>query len=366
MSPPPEGLNAEGLNRVRKNPASSPEGASPLAKSGWEKNARTILKSTARSFYLSLQFLPGRVSAPLGLAYLLARATDTIADSSNSPLSERALALESLKNLVLALNSSTSGGDGASQPAGEVEKLAAPILRNIAAENRAELRLLSETPALLEVFSTLPTTLRSPIAVVLGTIIDAQHQDIIRFGYASAAAPQALQSTQDITDYTYAVAGCVGEFWTRVCTTQIPNYALIPTELLMESGRLFGQGLQLVNILRDMPEDLRSGRCYLPTNDLLAHGLTPAQLLSEPHKARGLIHAWIAQARTWLAHGARYVRGIRGRRLRFSVSLPRLIGERTLDLLEQNSPLESVRRIRVPRRTVYACALRALAEALEP
>jgi hypothetical protein len=77
------------------------------------------------------------------------------------------------------------------------------------------------------------------------------------------------------------------------------------------------------------------------------------------------MNAWIEQARAWLAHGAQYAQGIRGRRLRFSVSLPRLIGERTLDLLEQTSPLESVRRLRVPRMTVYSCALRALAESVK-
>jgi farnesyl-diphosphate farnesyltransferase len=361
VSPPTEGLTG-----ARKSPRFSFGNASCPSGSGWEKNARAILKSTARSFYLSLQFLPDRVSAPLGLAYLLARATDTIADSSNSPLSERARALESLKNLILSINDTTPEGSGESQPTGEVARLAASMLQLIAAANPAELRLLRETPALLEVFSTLPTSLRPHIADVLRTIIDAQHQDIVRFSSASPAAPQALQSTQDLTDYTYAVAGCVGEFWTRVCEAQIPDYAKVPAELLMEHGRLFGQGLQLVNILRDLPEDLRSGRCYLPLDDLVAHGLTPAQLLSEPRKGRRLINPWIEQARAWLAHGAQYVQGIRGRRLRFSVSLPRLIGERTLDLLEKSSPLESVRRLRVPRRTVYACALRALAESIEP
>ena len=180
-----------GQSCAPENARYSPENASRPLRSGWEKNARAILKSTARSFYLSLQFLPDRVRAPLGLAYLLARATDTIADSSNSPLSERAHALDSLKNLVLSSNSPNSQDGGGSQPAGEVAKLAAPMLQHIAAANPAELRLLRETPALLEVFSTLPTSLRSHIADVLRTIIDAQHQDIIRFGYASAAAPQA-------------------------------------------------------------------------------------------------------------------------------------------------------------------------------
>ncbi|GIT41826.1 MAG: hypothetical protein Ct9H300mP10_08360 [Methanobacteriota archaeon] len=40
-----------------------------------------ILKGTSRSFYLSLKQLPSGVRSQLGLLYLLARTSDTIADS---------------------------------------------------------------------------------------------------------------------------------------------------------------------------------------------------------------------------------------------------------------------------------------------
>src|SRR6266498_5946767 len=40
-----------------------------------------ILKSVSRSFYLSLAVLPAAVRPAIGLAYLLARAADTIADT---------------------------------------------------------------------------------------------------------------------------------------------------------------------------------------------------------------------------------------------------------------------------------------------
>jgi len=44
---------------------------------------------------------------------------------------------------------------------------------------------------------------------------------------------------------------------------------------LLRDGVRFGKGLQLVNILRDLPRDLRQGRCYLPTERLARVQLTP-------------------------------------------------------------------------------------------
>jgi len=40
-----------------------------------------LLKATSRSFYLTLRVLPAAVRSQIGLAYLLARTTDTIADT---------------------------------------------------------------------------------------------------------------------------------------------------------------------------------------------------------------------------------------------------------------------------------------------
>src|SRR5438093_2590709 len=42
---------------------------------------RTVLRSVARSFYLTLAVVPSDVRAQVGVAYLLARAADTIADT---------------------------------------------------------------------------------------------------------------------------------------------------------------------------------------------------------------------------------------------------------------------------------------------
>src|SRR5882724_3299605 len=41
-----------------------------------------ILRSVSRSFYLSIRFLPQQLREPIALAYLLARTTDTVADTT--------------------------------------------------------------------------------------------------------------------------------------------------------------------------------------------------------------------------------------------------------------------------------------------
>ena len=49
-------------------------------------NLNDLLKATSRSFYLTLGVLPARVRPQIGLAYLLARMADTIADTDIVPL----------------------------------------------------------------------------------------------------------------------------------------------------------------------------------------------------------------------------------------------------------------------------------------
>src|SRR5687767_4990504 len=56
-----------------------------------------VLRQVSRSFYLSLRILPGSLREPIGLAYLLARAADTVADTRVIPRAERLKHLEVLR-----------------------------------------------------------------------------------------------------------------------------------------------------------------------------------------------------------------------------------------------------------------------------
>src|SRR5207247_8350548 len=115
------------------------------------------------------------------------------------------------------------------------------------------------------------------------------------FASASADKIVALQTDEELDDYTYRVAGCVGEFWTRMCCAHLYQQERIDEPILMKNGVRFGKGLQLVNILRDIAADLRQGRCYLPEPRLSQAGLAPIELLqpaNEP-RLRPLYHTYL-------------------------------------------------------------------------
>src|SRR6267154_5825734 len=64
-----------------------------------------LLKQTSRSFYLPLRVLPAAVRPQIGLAYLLARTTDTIADTEILPVEQRLEALSKLRERILGQSS---------------------------------------------------------------------------------------------------------------------------------------------------------------------------------------------------------------------------------------------------------------------
>ena len=64
-----------------------------------------LLQATSRSFYLTLRVLPAAVRPQIGLAYLLARTTDTIADTEILPVTQRLDALQKLRERILGQTS---------------------------------------------------------------------------------------------------------------------------------------------------------------------------------------------------------------------------------------------------------------------
>src|ERR1039457_6131075 len=59
-----------------------------------------LLRDVSRSFYLTLRVLPGKVRAPIGLAYLLARTTDTIAATELVAPEQRLEALRAVRERI--------------------------------------------------------------------------------------------------------------------------------------------------------------------------------------------------------------------------------------------------------------------------
>jgi farnesyl-diphosphate farnesyltransferase len=302
-----------------------------------------ILRAVSRSFYISIRFLPRRLREPVGLAYLLARATDTVADTTQIPALVRAEMLADLSSVVQ----------------GEVSPDALVDLVNSFAPlqtNDAERQLIESLPNCLEDLARSSADDRDDIRHVLQKITQGQALDIARFG--DMAQPRALATDLELHEYTYLVAGCVGEFWTRLCFRHIRNFSDLPEMEMAELGKRYGNGLQLINILRDAHSDLQAGRCYFPIQELEEIGIDPSQILLEPSRFEFILEKWREEAQRGLIAGMSYVHAIRNPRIRGATALPALIGARTLSMLRAAGPTELHRTIKVPRHEVRAMIAR--------
>jgi farnesyl-diphosphate farnesyltransferase len=302
-----------------------------------------LLASVSRSFYLSIRILPRRLRTPIGLAYLLARASDTIADSAEVPVEVRLRHLAAFARMVRI-----------NRPDGLAE-----LQQEIHTTHVGETMLLCNLERCLDWLGQLEGKDRGEIVDVLQKIIRGQTLDLERFGGGHHIV--ALQSAEELDEYTYLVAGCVGEFWTRLCLNHLPGSSMLGLADLRRLGAEYGKGLQLVNILRDLPEDLRNGRCYLPEPELRAAGTSPTPLVDAPEKAQPVFDHWRKRAALQLAHGHEYIAALTSPRLRAACFLPWYLGLRTLRLLGKPGALERTEKVKVPRRTVRWAFLQAVA-----
>lgn len=313
-----------------------------------------LLRAVSRSFYLTLRVLPKAIRPQIGLAYLLARTTDTIADTEIVPVAQRLQMLQSLRERILGTSASPLNFSQLAQQQGS------PAERVLLDKCEASLALLQKQSAVDQKL----------IREVLDTITSGQELDLQRFGSPADKKLTALATDAELDDYTYRVAGCVGQFWTRTCLAhqfgalEVLAFTHLSDSFFEELGVRFGKGLQLVNILRDIPADLAKGRCYIPAEKLAAIGLSPADLLrpeNEP-KFRPLYNQYLDLAASHLAAGWDYTNLIpRGQmRVRLACAWPILIGFKTITRLRSGNVLDPKQRIKINRAEVRQILVRSV------
>lgn len=309
-----------------------------------------LLKAVSRSFSLTLRILPSPVRRPIGIAYLLARTSDTIADTKLIAPAAREASLRQLAQAVQR---------GRIKP----DDFAFSLPRQTQTKEQELLARIHHSVHLLQ---TVGQAERRLIQDVLQTIIGGQSLDLQRFQNASAQNVVCLKSDAELDDYTYRVAGCVGEFWTRICFQRLSANPSPPPELL-RAGVRFGKGLQLLNILRDISADLRQGRCYLPQDALLQSGLAPKDLAipsadETRQKIAPLFHLYVQKANHLLMDGWEYTNQLPHRwiRVRLACAWPVLIGLKTLEALPLNDPLNPSRRAKISRQAVKTIIAKTL------
>lgn len=289
-----------------------------------------LLKGVSRSFYLSLRLLPRPMRGAASLGYLLARASDTLADTTAVPAAAR---LSCLDDFAGAL---ANGGPPPHWPTEMTHAIGDP----------RERALLESTDHLFAWLARLPAAEALLVREVAGIIISGQKLDLERFGAADQSHPVSLTDDVELEDYAWRVAGCVGVFWTRLgLLTLGEGFSKQDAGWLIARATAYGKGLQLVNILRDLTVDLTSGRCYLP--------------LTDPHDAQALLDErarWLERAAGWVGEGFDYSETLVSRRLRAASVLPAMLAVETLAMLRQSPPDV---RVKIPRACVYQSIVRA-------
>jgi farnesyl-diphosphate farnesyltransferase len=207
-----------------------------------------LLIATSRTFALAIPLLPEPTRLEVTLSYLLFRVADTFEDAASWP---RALRIEALARFDALL---------AAPDRDEIARVSRSWAEEVPCEQIGYRELLAGLPAVLDSFFAL-----SPEAVVL------IREHVLRTsrgmaGFVARTSDDGELRLRDILDlqaYCYVVAGIVGELLTELFLLGRPRLEGVASRL-RERSRAFGEGLQLVNIIKDSASDATQGRRYLP------------------------------------------------------------------------------------------------------
>jgi phytoene synthase len=184
---------------------------------------REITRTASKTFYLASLFLAAEKRRAVWAVYAFCRTADDVVDT-NAPAGERLVRLDELERKLI----------------GAVRGLASEPIFVAYADAAANYRIPLE-PAL--------------------ALLRGARTDITIRRYATYA---------DLCEYCYLVASTVG-----LLVSPILGYA---SEEALAFGVTLGRAMQLTNILRDVGEDARMGRVYLPTEDLERFGYSEAEI----------------------------------------------------------------------------------------
>lgn len=306
------------------------------------QDTQTLLKHTSRSLYLSARILPHTIQDAFGIAYLLCRYADSIADTPLLPASRRLYWIQRYPQMI-----STPRAD-------EQQQLVQEIAGS--SDNPYEKELLQNLPLCLEEFSKLPDVQQKTVLEVARHVCEGMEMDLRTFPPEDSGRLTAFNQKAELEQYCHLMGGAPGVFWSRLIVQSVP--LSIPADALLKWGKNIGDALQIVNILRDLSKDLRIGRCYFPAEELTALGLRPQDLLQPENAPR-----FEPVKRRWIYWGLNKLRSA----LDYMPALPRTQWQHraavawpvlwTADTLykvyQEKDLLNPAHRVKISRRVIY-------------
>ena len=290
--------------------------------------------------------VPADVRDQVSLAYLFARAADTIADTE---LIDRPRRLDYLTQLKAQFVSDQISWTQVR----DIQQALGPLQQDSA--ERQLLERLEDCFTLLQGFS--PDD-RRRVQRLMTTLTQGMEMDLTVFPGKSVEYLSALKTMEDLDRYIYYVAGCVGEFWTDLMCAYRRGLRSWNIRKMAEVGVRFGKGLQLTNVVKDIAHDLQRGRCYVPEPLLAEVGLKPRDLLDQQNlsRFRPALSKLVRIAVEHLDQGWLYTMAIPRyeMRLRLSCMWPILSAGESLKLvLSSPDLLNPAVKVKIPRSKVY-------------
>ncbi|MCX8198122.1 MAG: phytoene/squalene synthase family protein [Candidatus Micrarchaeota archaeon] len=184
------------------------------------QHCRSILKRGSKTFFFSSKILPRGSEKPFWAVYAFCRKSDDIIDEGNLPKKIRAERLSQWRGELLRAYRGQKSSD--------------PVIRAFA-----------QTAMEYSIPKSYPLTLLR--------------------GVSSDLLGEEIRTFSQLRSYCYSVASVVGLM--LLCVMRVKS------KKAKKHAINLGIAMQLTNIIRDVAEDMRMGRVYLPTKDLEAHGL---------------------------------------------------------------------------------------------
>ena len=302
---------------------------------------RRILEGVARTFALTIRPLPGNLYDATGNLYLLCRIADTIEDDPALSPDEKEILSSRLVELV----------SGRGDPAIFSRDLEA---RLSAATTASERDLITNAGRVLRVTVRCSDAQRGAIQ----RCVRIMTRGMVEF--QRGATVRGLRDLEHLNRYCYHVAGVVGETLTAFFCEHSAEMRKRRDELLALSVP-FGQGLQMINVLKDIWEDHRRGACWLPQDVFRAAGLDLQSLpagRTDPAFTTGLLEL-VAVTRQHLEAALRYTLMIPRREtgIRRFCLWPLGLALLTLRRIRRTPAFTSGGEVKVSRRSVWAVVI---------
>lgn len=215
------------------------------------------LRKVSRTFSRPIEVLPGDLRKAVTCGYLLCRIVDAVEDNDSFSLDERDERYLVFHEVLRSQGSTECFArlwlDATGSPAHEVE-------------------LCSQIGRVTAVLDDVPPRMRS--AVLRWVTEMARGMQIYSHRAADRDGVIAPWTSDDLARYCYFVAGTVGHMLTELFTEEMGIEAdTAVAQRMSELAEPFGAGLQLVNILKDITDDLHRGWSFVPRSLCRAQGL---------------------------------------------------------------------------------------------